>query len=267
MKSLLFLIVFAIELLHAEASGQIPIEEEEITYDWLVSQSPNGGYTDYIPHFNEIFKHYKVKTLLEFGMGYSTKYFLRNLKKVISVEFVTYGAGPMWLHKLLQLYKNDLNWIPIAYLSNAPYDTSKIPFKFFGTDALYKADSFQCSTHLSYSLFDPSYLKELNTFFGNLLKCHSVDCALVDSGSCLRGDYVSLLFSRISVIVAHDTHCREKKEKGDVYGYSRIVTPPDYEEICIPFGEGTTIWIKKDPALEQLTNAMRAYAQTFEEKK
>ncbi len=235
-------------------------DAEEITYEWLLEQGDRGGYTDHISHFHEIFNAYNVRTLLEFGLGFSTKYFLDCCYKVISVEFITDGYGPDWMNHCLNLYSDYTNWIPIAYLSYRKVDDSRAPYKYFGSEHVYKACSYQTSFHKDYSLIDNFYLIELDAFITNLVKCHRIDCAFVDPGLYLRGDLVQLLFHKVSVIVAHDTERRALGLQGDVYGYSRIATPADYEEIHISHGQGTTIWIKKEKEFSRLSETLKEYA-------
>ena len=233
----------------------------EITYEWLSEEGNRTGYTDHVHHFCELFKQVNVKNFLEFGLGFSTKYFLDHCQKVISVEFITEGYGPDWMKTCLHAYAEFPHWIPIAYFSSFSGDYSWAPYKYFGSEQVHTAASYQCSSHKNYALLDASYLKELDTMLTNLIKCHQIDCAFVDAGIYLRGDLVSLLFHKVPIILAHDTMCRQLNMQEDVYGYSRIITPVDYEEIAIASGKGTTIWIHKQPSLEGVIQAMKTYAQ------
>jgi len=167
---------------------------EQISYEWLLEMGTKSGYTDHISHFHEIFKTFQVRAFLEFGLGYSTKYFLDSCQKVISVEFVTNGSGPGWIKECLNLYKNHSQWVPIAYFSGYHGDTQWAPYKYVGLDHVYNADAYQCAFHKDYSLINAVYLNELDSFITSLTKCYSIDCAFVDPGIFLRGDLVSLLF-------------------------------------------------------------------------
>lgn len=224
---------------------------EEITYEKLVAQ------TDYLPYFHEIFNQMKVNTLLEFGYGLSTKYFLDECKKVISVEFVTHGCGPEGIKEVLGLFKEKSNWIPIAYFTGYHGDTSWAPYKYVGTDKIYKAISYHCSTHQNYALVDNSYLNELKEFINNLAKSNKIDVVLVNTTAYIRGDLVRLLFDKVSIICAQNTKCRAVGEKNDVYGYSRVVTPDNYEEIYSDKGGGTTLWIKKEDKFKELIDLLK----------
>ena len=238
---------------------------EEITYDWLINTGAATGYTDHIPHFREIFNHLKVRTFLEFGLGFSTKYFLDSCEKVISVEFVTPGSGPDWIKKCLDLYRNYSNWIPITFFSGQVWDISWAPYKYLGSECVDKAACYQCSTHKNYALIDGFYLTELDAFISQLVQNHPIDIAFVDPGFYLRGDLVQLLFDKVPVIVAHDAAVRAQGEKNDVYGYSRIITPENYEEIYISYGQGTMVWILKNEKNNDLMDAIKNYAKRVEE--
>ncbi len=233
---------------------------DEITYDWLTQPGEENCYTDHVSHFREVFKNLKVRAFLEFGMGYSTKYFLDHCNKVISVEFVTPGCGPEWFKKCLKLYRDCSNWIPIAFFTGQLTDVQWAQYKYFGSESVYKAASYQSATHKNYALIDDFYLKELDAFIYRLSQSNHIDVAFVDAGIYLRGDLVQLLFGKVPVILAHDTYVRALCQKGDVYGYSRIVTPEDYEEIFIPHGCGTTLWVVKNEKFAQFAEALKKYA-------
>jgi len=236
---------------------------DEITYEWLVSQGELTGHTSHIHVFKKMFTEAKINRVLEFGLGFSTKYFLDCTEKVVSVEHVTNGAGPEWMKKCLELYKGYSNWIPIAYFTGYQGDTHWAPYKFFGSESVYQAVSFQTSTHQNYALIDDTYVKELDLFITNLSRANKFDLAFVDSGLYLRGDLVQLLFNKVPIIIAHDTDCREVGMEDDVYGYSRIITPDNYEEIYIKDLKGTTIWIIKNENYVDILQSFKAYAQTI----
>lgn len=234
---------------------------EEITYDWLSSGRDDRGGTSHVICFKEIFENAKIKTFLEFGIGYSTKYFLDSCTRVISVEVVTPGYGPDRMRRFMEFYKNSSNWTPIAYFSGFQGDMSWTPYKYMGSESVYKAASYQCSTWLHYEQIDSSYLKELNDFMGNLTKYNKVDIALVEPILFLRGDFVQTLFDKVPIIVAHNTVSRAKGRE-NVFGYVRVKTPPHYEEIYLPTKQeneiaGTTIWVLKKPEHEILIEKLK----------
>jgi hypothetical protein len=196
-------------------------------------------------------------------LGYSTKYFLDHCNKVISVEFVTPGCGPDWFKKTLTLYRDDYsNWIPIAFFTGHQTDVNWAPYKYFGSESVYKAASYQSATHKNYALIDDFYLKEMDAFISRLTQSHNIDVAFVDAGIYLRGDLVQLLFGKVPVILAHDTNVR-MPGGNDVYGYSRVVTPEEYEEIFIEIGPGTTVWVVKNEKFKNLIEALTTYAENL----
>jgi hypothetical protein len=258
MLSLLSLLCIHQSVISHELDNSIG-KAEDITYDWLVHYGDVSAVTNHIPHFKKIFKLLKVKNFLEFGMGFSTKYFLDNCNKVISVEFITDGCGPEWIKKYLDLYKNYSNWIPIGYFSAYQGDTNWVKAKYLASEALAKAGYYQTVNHKNYALINDFYLVELNSFIVNLLKSHKVDVAFADPGTSLRGDVVQLLFNKVPVIAAHNTHCRHIGQKDDVFGYSRIITPENYEEIYI--SDGFTVWVIKNEKFTTFIEQLKKYAE------
>lgn len=251
----LFLLSFAGTIQAASIS-----KADDITFEFLVQTGKETGYCDHITHIKKIFEHYQVKTLLEFGVGFSTKYFLDHCTKVLSVEFVTSGVKPDWLRYCLDLYKGYSNWIPVAYFSNYSGDFSWAPYKYFATVKLYEAEKIYASTMRIPD--DDAYLTELKTFIGNLTKFNKVDLALVDPALLQRGAMVQLLFDKAPIILAHDCFSSHSPNSLDIYGYRRITVPENYEEIFIPKGIGTLMWIKKTEQTTSLIEAMKTYAKT-----
>lgn len=232
---------------------------EEITIEYLQDMASRTGYTDHIPHFRKIFENYKVRDFLEFGLGFSTKYFLDHCEKVISVEFVTNGCGPDWIKECIKIFAGCPNWEPIAYFSDYRGDPSWSKHSFFGSDQVYKAASFQCSHHRTYPFVDNAYMVELDSFISSLIQKNHIDIAFVDAGVYIRGDLVQLLFNKVPVIVAHDARCRAQGEKEDVYAYYRILPPNNYEEMFIDAGNGTMVWIEKSDELAPVREALKEY--------
>lgn len=239
----------------------IPTKADDITYDFLVQTGIETGYCDHIAHIRKILENHKVKTLLEFGLGYSTKYFLDNCTKVISVEFVTGGLRPDWMKLCLELYKGYSNWVPVAYFSSYSADFGWAPYKYFATAKLYEAEKSYAATLIPPS--DDSYLAEMKTFIGNLTKFNKIDLALVDPTILNRGAVVQLLFEKAPIILAHDCGSSTSSASSDIYGYRRITPPENYETIYIPKGIGTLLWIKKTAETAELIEKMQSYAQQF----
>lgn len=259
MKKNLLLLVFMLGCIYsltlmADETNYFP------TYDEinLLSQSSSiGDFTSNpLSNFLICLKKYKIKAYLEFGTGLGTGYFLEYCNKVISVDFVTPGYGPETIKNYLEVYSKSSNWTPIVFFSEYEGNTQWAPYKYHGSEHIHKAASYQCATHQNYALIDDFYLIELNAFIAKLVKYNKFQVGFVNSGLYFRGDLVQLMFGKIPIIIAHDTSCRAVGEKNDVYGYSRVVTPDDYEEIFIPYGQGFTVWIQKNdkyiPLIQEL---------------
>ncbi len=220
------------------------------------------GYTDHIPHFRKIFEKYQVRVFLEFGLGYSTKFFLDNCEKVVSIEFVTLGNGAAWMKECLSLYENYSNWLPIAYFSEYHGDTSWAKNPFFGSPEVYAAAAYQCTDRKNYALINNAYMMELEGVLSTLVSHNSIDAAFIDAGVYIRGDLVQLMFNKAPIIVAHDARCRARNEKDDVYAYCRISVPENYEEFFIDAGMGTMVWIKKGKEFTELKEGLQTYIAT-----
>lgn len=232
---------------------------DDITYEFLIETGEKTGYCDHVYVFKKIFETIEVKTMLEFGLGYSTKYFLDHCNKLISVEFVTPGWLPDWNRFCLTLYKEYSNWVPVTYFSAYKGDYSWAAYKFFGSDGFFKASNHMMTTGQSYKSIDPAYYNELSTFVANLCKYNKFDIALVDPGSLLRAEMIEILFGKISIILTHDT--TTSRIGFDPYGLSRLKVPSDYEEIYFSYGKGTTVWVQKKESLAKLIEALKDYAK------
>ncbi|HSX10881.1 MAG TPA: hypothetical protein VLF94_04105 [Chlamydiales bacterium] len=242
-----------------------PTQVADITYEWLTEGGAQDHDTHHVRLWKEIFSRVKNKSLLEFGLGYSTKYFLDHCKKVTSVDIITYGYGPGILKKLLGIYSGYSNWIPIAFFSeDRGYDYSWAPYKHFGSGSVYKATSYQGAYRKNYAEIDNFYQIELNHFVSKLVKYNKVGLAFVGHAICLRGDIVQIYLShQIPVIVSHNSENRHNGVAEDMYGLSRVVTPDNYEEIYFPLPGGTTAWIMKTAENEELIDALKKFASTI----
>lgn len=232
-----------------------------VTYEWLVSQAENHSYTDHIPHWRRLFNTTKVRGFLECGCGFSTAYFLDNADIVISIEYINPGYGDKWYQDCLDLYSDRSNWKPVLYNG----DLRSTSFN--------NACAYQCSMHKDYALIDSTYLKELNHHFKALIEeaklgGYDIDVGFVDAGVYIRGDMVKLLLAnKIPVVAAHDTGSDNGiGEPINLYGWNKVVTPPDYVKIRIPYGQNTTFWInKKFPdIIESMTNYRDMIVQASE---
>lgn len=216
-------------------------------YDRLLTEEK----LDYIPHWRRLFNTTKISGLLECGCGLSTKYFLDHAKRVISIEHVTPGYGGKLYNEALAMFSGIENWEPLLYNGN------------YRSNSFNNACAYQCTMHRDYALIDPTYLKELDKHFKTVIKSYKVDVAFVHSVVYIRGDFVKvLLANQIPIVVAHGTNS-DNGDIDDLYGWIKVVTPPDYVKIFIPFGSGTTFWISK--ALPDVIASMQAYVGAMKE--
>lgn len=259
MRNKFFLVACCCSVVGIYADNWIK-DADQITEDWLVSTGRSSGYTDHINHFKRLFSKVDVKGLLEFGVGFSTKYFLDHCDHVVSVEFVTPGTGPDWLKYCVGLYHGCRNWTPIFYLSCAYFNEPWAQNVYLGHCDVYHAAAYQPVHYKSYAAINPYYLEELDSFILSQLAMREINVAFVDCGICIRGDLVSLLFDKVPVIAAHDIAPKKIRHLDDVYGYGRVIIPENYEEIYIPFGMGTAFWIKKEGQYRDLIEALKEYS-------
>ena len=244
----------------APAASQIT-DASQITEEWLVSCGNETGYTEHVRHFKRLFSAMKVRGFLEFGVGFSTKYFIDNCDRVISAEVITPGSGPGWLKYCINLYRDCPNWTPIAYLSGKGLDTSWAPNKYMGIESVYRAASYHPVYLRSYSSIDPSYLDDLDKFVREQVAANTIDVGFVDAGVCLRGDMVQTLFNKVPIVVAHDVAPKEVRHLIDIYGYGRVVVPDNYVEIRVPFGMGTAFWVKNEPEYFGVIQSLQEYCK------
>lgn len=224
-------------------------------HDFLIETREAVGYYDHTPVFEKIFETLKVRTLLEVGLGYSTKYFLEACTKVISVEFVFATWDADWMKTCLSLYRGHSNWVPVVYFSDFDGDFSWAPYKYHGSDELHMAYSYFLATGQSYAAIDRCYQNEMRFFLSKLTKYNTIDVAVVDSRMVFRADVVQDLFEKIPVILAHNT--RTSHLQPHPYGFASLQVPANFEEIRIPRGAGVTIWVKKTEELAPLIQALK----------
>ena len=219
---------------------------KEITYNFLFDMGELTSYTNHISHFKELFSMTKVDTFLEFGCGYSTKYFIDNCEKVISVEFQTDGTDLEWMEKCRLMFADCENWEGIDYIASKKFSD---------------ACGHQCSAKTDPAKVDPTYVTELDGFIKSILSQHRVDVAFVDAGIYIRGDMVELLLqNKVPIVIAHDTASDDGKQVGQ-YGWFKIKSLDNYEKIFISYGNGTTFFIDKKE--QALINKIKAYQLTF----
>lgn len=238
-------------------------DAEDITEEFLTQTGDSVHYTEHVGHLKHVFQKMPIRTFMEFGVGFSTKYFIDKSQHVISVEFVTPGTGPEWIKYCLQLYRNYTNWTPIVYFSGQGLDTSWAPKKYIGLDSVYHAAAYQPAHRLSYAPIDASFLDDLEIFVEKQCSLYDIDMAFVDCGVCLRGDLVQVLFNKVPIIAAHDVAPKERRHLDDVYGYGRIVVPDNYIEIYVPKGMGTAFWIKNEYAYQEVIKELQSYVKSI----
>ena len=260
-----FLVFFCVMCglcLQADETGWIT-DADQITEEWLVGQGTLTGYTEHVRHFKRLFSKMEVKGLLEFGVGFSTKYFMDHAEKVISVEFVTPGTGPEWIKFCIDLFRNSTNWTPIVYFTGSGLDTSWAPNKYMGADSVYRAAAYQPAHYASYATLDSTFLDDLQSFVELQVSKNVIDVAFVDAGVCIRGDLVQVLFNHVPVIVAHDIAPLDRRHIDDVYGYGRLIIPDNYVEVHVTDGMGTAFWILNEPQYQEVIRDMQAYVAEY----
>lgn len=255
-----YTLLFSTICLCAPLSSDLWINDaEEITEEFLTKTSSSVHYTEHVAHIKKVFNKYHVRAFIEFGVGFSTKFFIDNCESVISVEFVTPGSGPEWLQYCIELYRNYPTWMPIAYFSGPGLDTSWAPYKYIGLDSVYRAAAYQPVHRKSYAPIDASFLDDLNAFMDEQTAAHTIDMGFVDAGVCIRGDLVQVLFNKVPIIAAHDITRKELRHLDDVYGYGRIIVPDNYIEIYVPFGMGTAFWVKNEEQYQEVIKELQEY--------
>lgn len=211
----LFVIIFSYTNLHS-------VELEDLNDEYF-SQSI---WHSYIQDIDKIFKHTSIQSVLEFGLGYGTKYFLDRCQEVNSIEIILSDQSSEWYDDTLRLFKNYSNWKPQLI---------------HGSQFLYEANLKSYRDCLDPALYDATYILELKDLCENLCKDKEYDLIFVDPGFHMRGDLVNELFDKTPIIVADDTNYGHQ-----TYGWWKINTPYNYEKIEFKERGGTTFWIRKD---------------------
>ena len=178
------ILIFVLTLFCLRAHGK---QSDFITYDSLVK----SDYSDHVQSFNQLMGRVKIHSLLEFGLGHGTKFFLDHADTVTSVELLLPHQTEEWYNKYLQLYQDYDNWEPLLYR---------------GSSALQKADAISGGELKDPSLTDGTYLLELKKLCNDLFSKKSYEVAFIDPGIHIRGDLVNELFDRVDIIVAHNTN-------------------------------------------------------------
>jgi hypothetical protein len=205
-----------------------------------IEEMSKSGWTDHVLAFNEVFKVIEVKSLLEFGVGRSTKYFLDNVPKVVSLEIAS-------THALQQ----SLHWYQMCVKKFMPaYQNWRPTFRFCSEDvdvATVNAWKGMLPESLS-----SSYMQEIADTCTQGLVLLEEPCmlAFIDSGPYGRVDLVNEILSRkVPIVAAHDTGASGWEYQ--YYAYDRLKVPEEYMTITFPVRAKITFWIRKDILNEQ----------------
>ena len=221
--------------------GSLPAADTDahITYEWLSTNPQTAPSTDYLPHLRRLFNTIEVRGFLECGCSFSTKYFLENSEKVLSIDFMAPSFKNTLYPTCTQLFSHYNKWTFLCY-NDSLQDTS-----------FNKACEYQKNKGKDYAHINSKYLEDLSQFFKKqILDAQNMgivlDVAFVNTTVPLRGDMVNiLLMNNIPIVIAHDTISEKTKNKSkDSWGWSKVKTPPDYIKITLPIGKGTTFWVK-----------------------
>lgn len=193
---------------------------------------------DHLFAHGKLFEWLKPKSMIEFGLGEGTEWFLNNCEEVVSVELYSENtelakklriSTDEWMPYFKKRFKNYNNWKIIPY--NCGEDILRAEHDVTGYGKVDRGDNPT----------DDGYKRELCDLIKKLFQKRRYDYAFVDAGIHLRGDIVNELFGKVRVIGAHDTNTKL------IYGYNRIAVPEDYRSEQGPeCGEGIIFWIKND---------------------
>ncbi len=203
---------------------------EDLSYDRDLS-------TDHVKHFRQLFDKIHIRSIVEFGLGNGTQYFLDHCDTVTSCEILLPHQSDICLQA--PEFAKTNRWTHVrkmgsVYLENADFiarDEKKDP-----------------------ALLDSTYLLELKDLCDELLANDSFDVVFINPRIHLRGDLVNELFHRVPIIVAHDTSYGKRE-----YGWYKIQTPSNYQKIVFKDGCGTTFWVRKDKS--DVILALQGYLQ------
>lgn len=198
-----------------------------------------NAFLDHRKPFERLFAGGPIQSVVEFGLGDGTQFFLERADRVKSVEVVSPRLGAAakdWFLKCQEKYRTYANWESSFIICD---------------DLLKTADIRALEQKIDPATVDGAYLSSLTKIVDDALGGQSFDLGFVDYGLHLRGDLVNALFGRVPVIVAHDTNTTP-----EIYGWNKIKVPADYVRVHYQKGQGTTFWIRKDRA--DLIKAMQS---------
>ncbi len=213
-----------------------------------------SAWTDHTLAFEEVFKVIKVDSMLEFGLGKSTKIFLDNVPSVASLEL----ASECTLNRSLSWYQECIKkFMPV-------YPHWRTSLRMCSADVgVLTANAFQ-GKPLPGSL-SPAYFKEIADACAQGLALLNGTCTLafVDSGEYGRADIVNELFSKkIPIVAAHDTIATDWERQ--FYGYERLDPPKGYVAITFPVRKHITFWIRQDLYGDETIGKIKLAAERME---
>ncbi len=240
-----------------------------------------SAYTEHVAHWEKIAEIIDLSSLslLEYGCGYSTKWFLDNFKDVVSCEIVHAGYSPAWLFKCEKLYGNYTNWSPILTDLLAPDSltserkrvfpqlglSEERPTEKYATiPNIYNGPHSEESGGLDY--FNHSS-DAIQSFMKDRFSSKSFNMAFIDHGAApLRGPCVQACINEgIDIIMCHDMGHKNFDTNHMVpvnkeYNYHHLRhNPKTYQFFRTLKGMGSGFWVRKVPQYESLLKKLENY--------
>lgn len=184
---------------------------------------------DWVPYIYTLLQHVELESVLEFGLGLGTEFWVDHFKKVQSVELSIGDFNKKWTDQTREKLKDYTNW-DSEYISLS----KKL------------IDANQYAIDNKYPLKDTSYLSELKKVVEPFMKEYEYDIIFVDPGIHNRGDIVNIAFNYAPIVGCHDSD-RTGRVIKNIYGYNIVEPPENYVEIHKPERYcGTTFWVDKN---------------------
>jgi len=211
---------------------------EDFVYENIIKFT---RYTDHLPHMAEFFKFYVPNNLLEWGLGYSTKFFADKCSKVVSVEALSNFMQPSYYDFFKNILQVLPNWNSVLWVVS---------------DTISEAVKYQIVEKKDPEKVDASYLSELQSYAQALYSSENPDVVFVDSAIFINGDLANTaLANNIPFVIIHDSN------EVSMCSYDKIVVPANYKTVEIKSGVGTTFFIRND--FEDIFNKMKVYSENL----
>ena len=192
---------------------------------------------DWINHINNFTKRngHHLSSVIEFGLGNGTEFWINNFERVTSVELMLKGiTDDQYLRAAMQRYVKFRNWNVRSYW---------LPEKFVELERIMRATyppiagkPGERECHITDPAIDEGYTQIIADCFKGV----KYDVAFVDPGTHFRGELVNGLFSYVDFIFAHDTNVRH------IYGWNLIKIPEGWDTQHFSNTDlGTTLWHRK----------------------